>query len=415
MNGSIERRGPNSFRLIVSTGVDASGKQIKLTKVYKSLDTMTEAQKQKAAAVALSEFITEIRHGQAAQSKGMTLDQLWQYWLENYAQDNLAQTSLVFYANLRPRIKAALGHVRIDRIKPEHLQEFYKNLGEAGVKCVQKKKDSDQEKPPEKLSACMIRQYHAALKQLFNHAVRWNFMNSNPGDRVLPPKARPKEKTVYTYEETGAMLKALESEEVHHQLQVLLTLTTGIRNEELFGLRWADIDGSTIRIRQCRVYLGKDIGTITKETKNIGSLRDITIDSEILSLLKKHKSTEAAKQIKLGSLWKNTPLVFSTWDGDGAHPQSFRSFLNRFTKKHNLPKLSPHVFRHMAASYMINKGTDIRTVSGKLGHTKTSTTMNVYSHLLVKAEPITTETMTQVLAEARQAHQDNKKTGTKSR
>ena len=124
-------------------------------------------------------------------------------------------------------------------------------------------------------------------------------MNANPCDRVLPPKARTKEKSVYTYEETGAMLEALGSEEIHHQLMVLLTLTTGIRNEEMFGLRWSDIDGSTIRIRQCRVYLGKDIGTITKETKNIGSIRDITIDSEIMSLLKKHKSNEAAKKIKL--------------------------------------------------------------------------------------------------------------------
>ena len=415
MRGSIERRGPNSFRLVVSNGIDSSGKQNKLTKLFKTDETMTEAAKLKAADMALSEFKSEINRGNQAQSKGKTLDQLWQYWLSNYAKDNLAQTSLVFYANLYPRIKAALGNMRIDRIKPEHVQQFYKNLGEVGVKCTQQKKGDKEGKPPEKLSSCMIRQYHTALSQLFNHAVRWDFMNSNPCSRVTPPKARPKEKPVYSFEETGAMLQALESEEVHHQLQVLMTLTTGIRNEELFGLRWSDIDGATIHIRQCRVYLGKDIGTITKEPKNTGSIRDITIDDEILSLLKKHKANEATQQLKLGSLWKNTPLVFSTWDGDGAHPQSFRSFLNRFTKKHNLPKLSPHVFRHMAASFMINKGTDIRTVSGKLGHTKTSTTMNTYSHLIIKSEPLTTQTMTSVIAEARQAHQDNKKIGTKGR
>jgi Site-specific recombinase XerD len=85
--------------------------------------------------------------------------------------------------------------------------------------------------------------------------------------------------------------------------------------------------------------------------------------------------------------------VFTQWNGVPAHPHSFNFWLKRFIEDKHLPHISPHSFRHMSASYLIAAGTDIRTASGKLGHAKTSTTMNIYAHLLKSAEKKTADTM----------------------
>ncbi|MBR2040105.1 MAG: tyrosine-type recombinase/integrase [Clostridia bacterium] len=68
------------------------------------------------------------------------------------------------------------------------------------------------------------------------------------------------------------------------------------------------------------------------------------------------------------------------------HPNTPYTYLQKLLKKYNLPKVSLHSFRHTNATIMINSGTDIRTVSGRLGHSQTSTTLNIYAHLIQKAD-----------------------------
>ena len=68
------------------------------------------------------------------------------------------------------------------------------------------------------------------------------------------------------------------------------------------------------------------------------------------------------------------------------HPDSMNNWLVKFTKKIGLPHISPHAFRHMAATFLLRSGVDVRTVSGKLGHARTSATTNIYAHVLELAE-----------------------------
>ncbi len=86
--------------------------------------------------------------------------------------------------------------------------------------------------------------------------------------------------------------------------------------------------------------------------------------------------------------------------GAAGHPHSFTAWLKDFVRANGLPHISPHALRHMAATFLITAGTDIRTVSGKLDHSQTSTTMNIYSHLLKSAEQETANTIGNVLQQA---------------
>ncbi|WP_371379011.1 tyrosine-type recombinase/integrase [Sporomusa aerivorans] len=97
-----------------------------------------------------------------------------------------------------------------------------------------------------------------------------------------------------------------------------------------------------------------------------------------------------------------SPTLFNlqAWNGKQAHPDSMNTWLKKFVKNNNLPPITPKSFRHMAATYLITSGTDIRTVAGKLGHANTNTTTVVYSHLLKSAEKETADKMESFLKQA---------------
>ncbi len=408
--GSVQQTGKNSWKLTVSGGFDGSGKRVRLTKTVRVTGGTDEAQR-KQAEYQLSLFIADIKNGQTAHSGKMTLKQFYDYWKENYALKNHQPATLAYNDNLFARIEKSLGSKRLDKLEPRNLLAFYKNLAEPGIKTIQQKKGTTEPAPVKCLSANTIKKHHVLLSSLLAKAVQWNFIPYNPGERVEPPKAERHQKQIYDTETTGRFLMHLEKEELKHRVMAILCLSTGIRRGELFGLQWKhiDLDKGIIRIDQANQYLpGK--GIFTKAPKTEGSKRIITIPASICVLLKQHKTKQSAKRLKLGGTgeggkWKGTEdpednFVFTAWNGQPAHPDSMDAWLKKFTQENDLPPISAHSFRHMSATYLIAGGTDIRTVSGKLGHSQTSTTMNIYAHLLKSAEAETASTMENILQQA---------------
>jgi integrase len=201
----------------------------------------------------------------------------------------------------------------------------------------------------------------------------------------------------------------------------LLALSTGLRRGEMFGLQWKHInlETKTVKVEQASQYIPK-IGTFLKEPKNEGSKRIITISDNIASLLKQHKAKQLAKRLKLGGTektggkWKGAEependFVFTTWNGEPAQPDSINKWLNKFVKANELPHLTPHGFRHMAATYLITAGVDLRTVAGKLGHANSATTQLVYSHLLKSAEEETANKLETFIQQATEKAKENQK------
>ncbi len=84
--------------------------------------------------------------------------------------------------------------------------------------------------------------------------------------------------------------------------------------------------------------------------------------------------------------------------GSVIHPDSLTAYFNRFSKQHpELPHINPHAFRYTVASVLINSGQDIVTVSRRLGHSRTSTTLDVYSHLIAEADADASEVIANAL------------------
>ena len=306
-----------------------------------------------------------------------------------------------------PRINQAMGSIRLDRLAPKNIQSFLRNLAEPGIKQVQQKKNAEadkKEKPPAKLAPLTIRKYHAVLSGMFDYAIKMRLMDYNPCENVTLPKVDTKEKTIYDLETTGRFLLVMESEEVRHQLMVQLALTAGLRREEIFGLRWIDVDGNTLHIRQARVVAGTKV--ICKQPKTKSSRRSVSIPPEVTALFKRHKAQEAEKKLKKGTAWEGSDLVFTTWTGGDLHPQSFNNYLQRLCKANDLPPIQPHAIRHSMGTLLNDAGVDIATISKKMGHSKASITANVYIHARKSAEQETANTMATILATCVQLAKD---------
>ena len=159
----------------------------------------------------------------------------------------------------------------------------------------------------------------------------------------------------------------------------MIALMTGARLGEILGLEWQDIDfkNKSIEIRQASQYLpGK--GIFTKSPKNESSKRKIAANSTLLKLLEDYKKDQQNK----GFICQDNNRLFVNFNGNPMYPFTITKWFPAFLKRNNLPHLNFHGLRHTSATFLISKGMDIQTVAGRLGHSTSATTQNVYSHFL---------------------------------
>ncbi|MDF2636102.1 MAG: integrase family protein [Pelosinus sp.] len=173
----------------------------------------------------------------------------------------------------------------------------------------------------------------------------------------------------------------------------MLDFSLGLRREEIFGLKWQEInfDKCTMTIALASVYVPKN-GIVIKDTKTDNSYRTLLLPPDIVAMLQewrdevKATAKRRAKRNKVVIL--DDPVgpdkwIFSQPDGHTVgHPHAFNNFLKRFCADHKLPLISPHSFRHLSGGYLLKSGLDIATISAKLGHSDKSFTMKTYIHEL---------------------------------
>ena len=168
---------------------------------------------------------------------------------------------------------------------------------------------------------------------------------------------------------------------------VLLLLVSGCRRGEALGLKWEDVSFEFNRIHICRnVLYTKEKGVYVDTPKTENSTRYVTIPADIMAELRKHKAWQSAERMRLGTYYENEGYVFTQENGSPLHPCSVTSWMTKFSRRHGLPHLNAHGFRHTMASMLIYNGVDPVTVSHRLGHDQVSTTTNIYSHMIADAD-----------------------------
>ncbi len=253
------------------------------------------------------------------------------------------------------------------------------------------------------LSANTIRRIHSFLSMIFSQAVKEMLIPYNPVSKATPPAVEEQTPHYFQPETLVRVLEALESEDIRHRTMVHLLIVTGCRRGEIAGLKWEKIDfeNKQIKIDRCLGYTPKT-GIFEGQTKTKNT-RFVTIPDETVALLRKYRRWHLEQQIMNGDRWSNTGYVFTKDDGTPIMPGTVNGWLDRFSKRHGLPHINPHAFRHTAASILIAEGVDIVTVSKMLGHANTNVTTNVYSHEIEEAKRKATECIAEVMLRRKKA------------
>jgi Site-specific recombinase XerD len=439
---SIEKRSENTYRIVVSAGYDTNGKKLREYRTVTLSDGMTERQREKELNRQAVLFEREVENGTYLDGTKITFAEFAKTWLIDYAEKRLAPGTLNPYKmRLEKRIIPAIGHIKLAKIQPHHLMEFYNNLQEDGMrldarytptdmlikllkpmptsevvklsgisfKTVQsiKKGNPSMHETAEKLSitlgvsikkmfACdgdkklsdkTLRHHHGIISSILSTAVKWGVIVSNPAERVDLGKATKYKPNYYDDKQIKAMFAALAGEPLHYKTMVYLTIDTGMRSGEVTGLLWSevDLDKGFVIVNKQRQYVS-GYGTIEKDPKTENGFRTITLSETVVTLLRQYKNRQIKDMFKLGTVWKHDRQVFLHEDGTPMHPHRPYKWFTEFLERHNLLKITYHQLRHTNASLLISAGVDVVTLSGRLGHGDKNVTLNTYSHIIKSKE-----------------------------
>jgi integrase len=364
---------------------------------YRDQSKYVNAKSPREAEKLLAKFITEVESGDFTQPTKITFNEFVKKWLENYAEPVLAPKTLVWYKQLlEARILPSFGDKKLEKIKPIDITSFYGSL-RTTHKYIKIYGDGRREERTSKgLSDKTIRHHHGIICAIFEKAIKWDvYKGDNPAHHVDAPRVERKKAKCYDLDQANAMLKALEKEELKHRIAVMIALTTGARLGEIMGLEWQDIDfkSKTLEIRQASQYLpGK--GVFLKDPKTETSKRKMSVHSGLLKLLETYKADQQEK----GFLCANNNRLFVTWDGKPMHPGSMSKWFPKFLTRNKLPRIKFHELRHTNATFLISQGIDVQTVAGRLGHSTSVTTQNIYSHYLQSKDKQVADLMEQTFS-----------------
>lgn len=321
------------------------------------------AKSQREAYALLEQMKSDIRQGTLVAASHQTTGNYLQGWFEHIQKQAVRPTTYLKQESLLTRaILPAIGHIQLQKLAPQHIQQFYsEKLGEGW-------------KPGS------IRNLHKILHKALGNAVRWKLVSRNVCDLVtLPRQLRHKPQTL-TKEQIVRLLQASRG----HPLEplIVLALTTGMRHGEIAALRWSAInfEARILQVERTVTYISGH-GYIEGEPKTEKSKRSIVLPRFVIHALERCRLSQEVTRLEVGNLWRDRDLVFSNLYGDYRHPAATIKAFHRLLASAGLPRMRIHDLRHSAATLLIMvMKMPANLVQELLGHDDIETTLGLYTH-----------------------------------
>lgn len=309
---------------------------------------------------------TEAEAGRLSPDRAPTLAAWLDRYLSEVASTTVRPSTLHRYRQeVRLYIGPELGKVPIDQLRPAQVSRFYQ----------------DQLR---RLSPGSVRRLHALLRRSLTVAVRWQLIQSNPVMAVDPPAIASVEVEPYTVSEARAFLAAISGE--RFEVRWVLAITLGLRQGEVLGLAWRDVDldQAVLRVRQALQYR-PGAGLQLVRPKTARSRRTVPLPAFLVAALKLHRENQDQGREQAGEFWEDWGLIFTTHVGTPLSPRNDYRDFRRIIAGAGLRRLRLHDLRHTAASLMLAQGVAPRVIMEVLGHSQISITMNMFG---IKAAPL---------------------------
>lgn len=401
---NVTKRG-DSYFIRISAGYDVNGKQVRKTMTWTPDYGMSARQIEKELDRQIVMFEERVKTGFILDGSTRFAD----FAVRFMETKELSPKCRERYINLLERINAEIGHIKIAKLQPHHLQELYKKLRTI---------TSKQTKEP--LSDKTVLHHHRLISSILTQATREQLIPRNVADRQFmdAPKVAKKEPKFLDDKQAQYVVSLLVNyDDIRVKTAALLLIYSGIRRGELCGLEWSDIDFANCILRVCcATQYVRGAGLLTKEPKNDSSKRTIKLPREVFALLKEYKNWQARERFASGDKWSDTLAVkfaegsgykertikneriFTTEFGGLISPDTINFWIERFRKQYDLPKFTPHSLRHTNVTLQIAAGVSLRTVAARAGHAQTSTTANIYAHAIKSADEAASDVLDDILS-----------------
>ncbi|MHB8992040.1 MAG: tyrosine-type recombinase/integrase [Chloroflexota bacterium] len=265
---------------------------------------------------------------------------------------------------VRAHILPTLGRVQMARLTPQQLQSLYSMKMDEG------------------LSPTTVAHIHATIYHFLDQAMRWGVVLRNVAQLVDSPRRARIEMTALSPEDARALLDVAKGNRL--EAFYVLAVTTGMRQGELLGLRWRDVDlaKGTLQVTATLQRTKKD-GLVFAEPKTSSSRRQIALTGTAVAALRHHKARQAEERLAAGPEWQDHDVVFANHVGRPIEATNLirRSF-KPLLRKADLPDIRLHDLRHTAATLCLKQRVPPKVVSEMLGHSQVGVTLNIYSHVL---------------------------------
>lgn len=349
--------------------------------VYKNVLGKTQAEV-KAKLKAAIESSADIDVMKAEQ---YTTGQWMDVWFENCAKIKARPSSHQTYRGyIDNHIKPNIGDIPLGKLSSLHLQKLYKKLLAGGrVERIEAKSQ------PKGLSAKTVRNINQVISSAMDFAKDQKLISSNPTDGCALPKLEHKEMKTLPVEQLTSFLREDKESGVFELYYI--ELATGLRRDELLGLKWEDIDlaQDSLRVQRQIARINGEVIEGPLKTKN--AYRTLPLSADAVGVLQEQRK-------KGGS----SPYVFPSPTGGPISPDSVLHMLHRVLKRAGLSKVRFHDLRHTFATLALQNGVDIKTVSGMLGHYSAGFTLDTYTHVTTSAKKEAANTMGSILSGALQ-------------
>lgn len=299
-----------------------------------------------------------------ASGKAPTISEWLDHWADLIAARRVRPSTLHRYRGIiKNQLKPAIGHHRLDRLQPEHVDAMYGELLDSS------------------LSPATVLQVHRVLSRALKVAMQRGKVTRNVCALVDVPSVDREEVQPLTADEARLILAAASG--LRNGARWSVALALGLRQGEALGLPWdaVDLDAGTLRVKQAlRRQTGKGL-VIVKPKSRAGS-RTIKLPKPLIEALRRHRSEQNAERLVAGNVWQDRGLVFVQVNGRPIAPSMDYLAWQDLLKSAQVRKAKLHDARHTAATLLLQQGVAARVVMQILGHSQISLTLGTYSHVV---------------------------------
>lgn len=444
-----------SYSVRVFRGRGADGRQLKpWTATFDVSPTWSEKTARKKAEAFAATFEKQCKEGLTSDGR-RKFAEYCDYVIELKEQRGAKHSTVVRYRELTERIYPAIGHIKLNELRADHLNSLYTELSKPGsaksrswarsktdLAAVLKERDISRAKLAEAtglplnkvyaavrgervnaeaaeavckglnlklseaflvvrdnkaLSAKTVLEHHRLISTVLEQALKEGLVAVNVASRATLPKVERKEVNYFQPEQIAAIREALEHEPLKWKALVHMLLITGARRGEVLGLKWDNVDFENNRVYICNsVLYSADVGIYESTPKTEKSKRYIYLPAETMALLRAYRAWQIAERERLDGYYLDRGFVFAQDTGAPMHPDSVTDYLKKLSKRYGLPHLNPHAFRHTMASMLYYNGVDSVSISKRLGHAQVSTTSNIYAHVIESADKKNAEILSDI-------------------